>query len=199
MWIAAQTLMPTAVIVASTHGIDTYLMRAEVDTSRQLPTFTVVGLPDSAVRESRKRVMAAIRNSGYQWPRGRVTVNLAPADARKEGSAFDLTIAVDILGASGQLDNTQLADFAFLGELSLDGSVRPVRGALPMAMEMARREVYATILPHENMEETAMAQGPLVYGTRTLTEAIEILHVSEAIQYRSLDRISAAEPTTLLR
>ena len=94
MEIASVTPMPTCVLSASTHGIEAYLVRVEVDTSRQLPTFTVVGLPDSAVRESRERVMAAIRNSGYEWPRRRVTVNLAPADVRKEGSAFDLALCM---------------------------------------------------------------------------------------------------------
>ena len=170
--------MPCTVISASTYGIEAYLVHVEVDTSRQLPTFTVVGLPDSAVRESRERVMAAIRNSGYEWPRRRVTVNLAPADVRKEGSAFDLAIAVGILGASGQIDGALLADYAFLGELSLDGSLRPVRGALSMAMEMGRRAIYAAILPRQNVEEAAMASGPLVYGARTLSEAVEILEGS---------------------
>ena len=190
--------MPTTVISASTHGIEAYLVRVEVDTSRQLPTFTVVGLPDSAVRESRERVMAAIRNSGYEWPRRRVTVNLAPADVRKEGSAFDLAIAVGILGASGQLNDSLLRDYAFLGELSLDGSVRPVRGTLSMAMEMGLQEVYATILPRENMEEAAMAGGPLVYGTATLAEAIEILQGSVRIPPFTVDLAAAfasARPT----
>ena len=179
--------MPTTVVSASTHGIEAYLVHVEVDTSRQLPTFTVVGLPDSAVRESRERVMAAIRNSGYEWPRRRVTVNLAPADVRKEGSAFDLAIAVGILSASGQLDDTLLADYALLGELSLDGSVRPVRGALSMAMEMAQQQVYAMIVPRQNMEEAAMAAGPLVYGVRTLAEAIEILEGSVRIPPLTVD------------
>ncbi len=183
--------MPTCVLSAATHGIEAYMVRVEVDTSRQLPTFTVVGLPDSAVRESRERVMAAVRNSGYEWPRRRVTVNLAPADVRKEGSAFDLAMAVGILGASGQLDDALLADYAFLGELSLDGSIRPVRGALSMAMEMTQQQVYATILPHENMEEAAMADGPLVYGARSLTEAIEILQGSVRIPPFTVD-IAAA-------
>ena len=172
---------------AATLSIDTYLVHVEVDTDRQLPSFTVVGLPDSAVRESRERVMAAIRNSGYEWPRRRVTVNLAPADVRKEGSAFDLAIAVGILGASGQVDDALLADYTFLGELSLDGSLRPVRGVLSMAMEMGRRAVYATILPRENVEEAAMAGGPLVYGARTLCEAVEVLEGSVRIPPVEID------------
>ena len=113
--------MPSTVLSAATLGIDAYPVHVEVDTDRTLPTFTVVGLPDSAVRESKERVLAAIKNAGYQWPRRRVTVNLAPADRRKEGSAFDLHIALGVLVASKQIKPVRLGDFALLGELSLNG------------------------------------------------------------------------------
>jgi magnesium chelatase family protein len=167
--------MTASVMSAATVGVDACVVHVEVDTDRKLPSFTLVGLPDSAVRESRERVMAAIRNAGYEWPRRRVTVNLAPADLRKEGSAFDLAIAVGVLVASGQVRPPALEDFALLGELSLDGMVRPVRGLLPMASGLARQEVYAMIVPRINAREAAMAGGPVIYPVSTLAEAIEIL------------------------
>ena len=170
--------MTATVLSAATRGIDAYLVHVEVDTDRQLPSFNLVGLPDSAVRESRERVMAAVRNAGFEWPRRRVTVNLAPADVRKEGSAFDLPIAVGILVASGQLRSDCLGDFVLLGELSLDGSLRPVRGALSMATDMGAQGVYGLILPAVNAREAALANKPVVYGVATLAEAVEVLQGS---------------------
>ena len=167
--------MPATVLSAATRGIDAFLVHVEVDTDRQLPSFTLVGLPDSAVRESRERVMAAVRNAGYPWPRRRVTVNLAPADVRKEGSAFDLAIAVGVLVASGQLRSDCLGDFVLLGELSLDGSLRPVRGALSIATDMGAWGVYGILLPAANAREAALADGPVVYGVTRLAEALEVL------------------------
>ena len=167
--------MTATVICATTVGIDARLVHVEVDTDRKLPSFTLVGLPDSAVRESRERVMAAIRNAGFQWPRRRVTVNLAPADLRKEGSAFDLAIAVGVLLASEQIRAPTLPDFALLGELSLDGSVRSVRGLLSMATGLGQQGIYAMIVPRANAREAAMAGGPVVYPVTTLAEAVEIL------------------------
>jgi len=179
--------MPSTVLSAATFGIDAYPVHVEVDTDRSLPSFTVVGLPDSAVRESKERVLAAIRNSGYQWPRRRVTVNLAPADRRKEGSAFDLAIALGILVASQQLKPTRLNDFAFLGELSLNGSVRPVHGVLPMALGLHQHAVYGLVVPQQNAREAATANGPLVYGASTLHEAVEILEGSTRLHPYDLD------------
>ena len=173
--------MPATVLSAALVGIDAYLVHVEVDTDRQLPSFTVVGLPDSAVRESRERVMAAIRNAGFQWPRRRVTVNLAPADVRKEGSAFDLPIAVGILVASGQLATPSLPDFVLLGELSLDGSLRPVRGVLSTATDMDRQGIYGMIVPRHNAREAAMADGPVVYGVADLGEAVAVLRGSVSV------------------
>lgn len=174
--------MPASVQTAATIGIDAHLVHVEVDTDRSLPSFTLVGLPDSAVRESRERVMAAIRNAGFQWPRRRVTVSLAPADLRKEGSAFDLAIAIGILVASDQIRADTLEDFAFLGELSLDGSLRPVRGLLPMAAGLGRRGIYAMIVPATNAPEAAIAGGPVVYPATSLDEAVEILAGSVRIR-----------------
>jgi len=179
--------MPATALAAATLGIDAYLIHVEVDTGRQLPTFTVVGLPDNAVRESRERVMAAIRNAGFQWPRRRVTVNLAPADIRKEGSAFDLAIAVGILVASGQLRSASLKDFVLLGELSLDGSLRPVHGMLSMATDMGTQGIYGMIVPQVNAREAAIANGPVIYGITNLSEAVEVLEGSVRIPPHVVD------------
>ncbi len=179
--------MPSTVLSAATHGIDAYPVHVEVDTDRSLPTFTVVGLPDSAVRESKERVLAAIRNSGFQWPRKRVTVNLAPANRRKEGSAFDLPIALGILIASRQIRPARLSDFAFLGELSLDGTVRPIHGALSMALGLRQSAVYGLVVPTPNAREAATAGNPLVYGAATLHEAVEVLEGSARMQPYTLD------------
>ncbi len=183
--------MPATVLSAATHGIQALPVHVEVDTSRQLPMFTVVGLPDGAIRESRERVMAAVRNAGFQWPRRRVTVNLAPADVRKEGSAFDLAIAVGILAASGQLATDRLDDFVLLGELSLDGTLRPVRGALSMAFGMREKGAYGMVVPCHNAREAAMAAGPLIYGVGSLAEAVEVLEGSTRLQPYCSDAAAA--------
>ncbi len=186
--------MPSTVLSAATLGIEAYAVHVEVDTDRQLPSFTVVGLPDNAVRESKERVMAAIRNSGFQWPRKRVTVNLAPADRRKEGSAFDLPIAAGILAASGQLKPARLSDFVLLGELSLSGSLRPVHGMLSMALNMHEQGIYGMIVPQQNAREAAMAGGPLVYAISTLHEAVELLEGSVRLQPFDLDISTIFQP-----
>ena len=167
--------MPSTVLSAATLGIDAYPVHVEVDTDRSLPTFTVVGLPDSAVRESKERVLAAIKNAGYQWPRRKITINLAPADRKKEGSAFDLPIAVGVLAASQQIKPVNLAEFALLGELSLNGSVRPVHGMLSMATSLHQQGLYGMIVPTQNAREAAIANGPLVYGVSSLGEALAVL------------------------
>ena len=115
------------------YGLDAFVVEVEVDLSRGLPAFEVVGLPDAAVRESRDRVRAALKNMGFQFPVSRITVNLAPANKRKEGSLYDLPILIALLRASSQLD-VSVEDSIFLGELSLSGAVRPIRGTLPMAI-----------------------------------------------------------------
>ncbi len=128
--------MTARALSCATLGIDAYIVHIEADISRRLPSFSVVGLPDSAVKESRDRVMAAIKNAGRTFPINRITVNLAPADIRKEGTAFDLPIAIGIIAAmSGSISPEKLSQYLILGELALDGTVRPVRGALSMAVE----------------------------------------------------------------
>jgi magnesium chelatase family protein len=140
-------------------GVEAVAVRAEVDIHRGLPSFSVVGLPDAAVRESRERVRAAIVNSGFEFPQRRITVSLAPADLRKAGPGFDLAIAAAILAASGQLDPEACARWRLAGELALDGAIRPIRGALAMAERAAVDEAAAIAVPAANAPEAALIDG----------------------------------------
>src|SRR6059036_1404790 len=144
---------------AAVLGIDAYLVEVETDIASGLPTFVTVGLPQGAVKEGRDRVSAALANTGYTFPLRRITVNLAPADIRKEGSAFDLPIALGILAATEQVKPERLAKIAVLGELGLEGAVRPIRGALPVALAARAAGVDALILPHENLSEAGVVDG----------------------------------------
>src|SRR5215216_7036092 len=131
---------------AAVFGVDAYPVHVEVDVSFGLPHFTMVGLPDATVRESRDRVRSAIRNSGFEFPHHRITVNLAPADVRKAGSSFDLPIALGVLATSGQLAPAVLEDILVLGELSLDGGINAIRGVLPIAIAARRLGVTRLLL-----------------------------------------------------
>ena len=133
---------------AAVFGIDASLVQVEVDVALGLPSFQMVGLPDASVRESRDRVRAAVRNSGFEFPIRRVTVNLAPADIRKAGSAFDLPIAVGLLAAVGHIKRRDVDDPLILGELSLDGAIQPARGVLPIAAAARRHRYRGLLLPH---------------------------------------------------
>ncbi len=157
-------------------GMDTNLVRVEVDVSPGLPSFTIVGLPDPAVRESTERVRGAIRNAGFEFPLKRITVNLAPADLRKEGSLFDLPIAVGILAATEQVSREKVAQYIFVGELSLDGTVCPVPGILLMAGNIVRESAGSTlIVPLSNLEEASLVQNISVLGGSNLGEIISFL------------------------
>jgi magnesium chelatase family protein len=156
-------------------GIDAYLVEVEVDLAPGLPTFAVVGLPDASVKESRERVKAAVQNSGLDFPIRRITVNLAPADIRKEGSAYDLPIAIGLLCATGVIPASALQTSMFLGELSLDGRVKPIRGALSIALAAARAGMTQLVLPRENATEAAVVQGVAVYPVDTLPQVVEFL------------------------
>jgi magnesium chelatase family protein len=156
-------------------GVDAYPVRVEVDLSRGLPSMSVVGLPQGAVREARERVTAALVNSGFQVPPRRVTINLAPADIPKGGSAFDLPMAVALLAAGGAFWDPDLSRVCCLGELGLDGTVRPVHGALAVAL-MCRREGFETlVVPEANAAEAAAVDGVQVRHARTLTEVVRFL------------------------
>lgn len=156
---------------AAVLGIDAYPVDVEVDISSGLPSFSTVGLPQGAVKEGRERVSAALANAGFSFPLKRITVNLAPADVRKDGSAFDLPIALGILAASGQLPERRLREHLILGEVGLEGSLRPVRGALSMALAARAARYQSILLPHANVPEASVVEGLDVCGARTLLEA----------------------------
>src|SRR5581483_9707822 len=138
--------------------------------------FTMVGLPDASVRESRDRVRSAIRNSGFEFPPHRVTVNLAPADVRKAGASFDLPIALGVLAAAGIVERRHIADLVLLGELSLDGSIHPTRGVLPIAVAARRDGVAGMLLPVANAGEASIVSGLTILPVASLTDAVDALN-----------------------
>jgi magnesium chelatase family protein len=174
---------------AAVFGIEAYLVEVEVDVgSGKMGDFTVVGLPDAAVKESRERIKAALKNCGFEFPSPQgVTINLAPADVRKEGSGFDLPMAMGLLGCQGSFFGKPLSDYVFLGELSLDGSVRPVRGALSAALETRQRGVKNLVVPEANVREAAVVEGIHVYGVRTLPQAADLINSPETFTPTSVD------------
>lgn len=155
---------------ASTFGVDAHLVDVETNAVNGLPQYYLVGLPDRAISESRDRIEAAVRNSGFEMPRGRITVNLAPANLPKEGSSFDLPIAVGLLAMSGQIRSDKLKKTLILGELALDGALRPVKGVLPVTVEARRRDLDQVIVPAVNAREAAVVSGIEVYGFSHLSE-----------------------------
>ena len=167
--------MLAKVLSSAVIGIDAYLVDVEVDISQGLPSFSTVGLPEGAVRESKERVKAAIKNSGYHFPSDRITVNLAPADIKKEGSAFDLPMALGILVATGLVNRAACSGYMFLGELALDGLVRPVRGVLPMAIAAKDQGLKGIFLPVENAREAAVVEGIDIFPVSALAHVIGAL------------------------
>jgi magnesium chelatase family protein len=168
-------------------GIDAFLVEVEVDITRGLPAFATVGLPEAAVKESKDRVKAAIKNAGYRFPLDRITVNLAPADMKKEGSGFDLPIAVGILVAQGTIRSSILKDYLIMGELSLDGRIKPVRGALSMAMAAKDLGLKGLILPQENATEAAVVKGIEVLGAKDLVEVVRFLNGEIQLEPQEVD------------
>lgn len=162
-------------------GIDAYAVNVEVDLSSGLPAFDIVGLPDSAVKESRERVRTAIKNTGLSFPTKRITVNLAPADTKKEGASFDLPIAAGILTAMGTLPAEALDEYLLAGELSLDGSLRPVNGILPMVYGALQNGITKCFVPYENAEEAALVEGMEVYPLHSLRQLVAILQNQETL------------------
>ncbi len=163
---------------AAVFGIDAYAVEVEVDITAGQPLFNTVGLPDAAVRESKERIRAAIKNCGLEFPWQTITVNLAPADIKKEGSGFDLPIALGILGTTGALLKNDLRDTLFLGELSLDGGLRPVKGALSIATMARQKGIPKLVVPKENAAEAAVVQGLQVFGLRSLPEALDLINAT---------------------
>jgi len=156
-------------------GVDALPVTVEVDISYGLPAFSTGGLAEGAVRESRERVKAAIKNSGYDFPNRRITVNLAPADVKKEGAGYDLPMALGILTASEILRSEKLENYGVIGELSLDGSIRPAKGILPMALAAQNAGLEGILVPIANAEEAAVVAGIKIIGVKTLYEAVEFL------------------------
>lgn len=160
---------------AALHGIEAYAVEVEVDICAGFPAFVTVGLPDAAVRESKERVRAALKNCGYDMESKRITVNLAPADRRKEGSAFDLPIALGFLAFLGVVPAARLRDYLFAGELALDGRLKPVRGALPVALLARRAGFRGVVVPGANAREAALVRGLEVYALEDLVRVVRLL------------------------
>lgn len=172
--------MVAKVLSGAVLGVEGYLVEVEAHLSGGLPKFATVGLPEGAVRESKERVRAAIKSSGFRFHARHVTVNLAPADIRKDGSAFDLPIAIAILIASGHLDQGLLTDTLLLGELALDGEVRPVKGGLPISIAVRDTSVRRILVPRGNAKEAAIGGGGEVYPIESILDAVEFLKKNRA-------------------
>ncbi|HEK84734.1 MAG TPA: ATP-binding protein, partial [Candidatus Aminicenantes bacterium] len=167
---------------ASLHGIEAYRVEVEVDVSPGLPAFIIVGLPDPAVKESKERVKTALRNCGFDFPAKKIIINLAPASRKKEGSSFDLPIALGLLAFLGLVSQEKLSQFIFVGELTLEGSLKGVRGALPFSL-LAKREGFSgLVLPKKNEREACLIQDFPVYGLAHLLQVIKLLSGSEDLK-----------------
>jgi magnesium chelatase family protein len=175
---------------AAVYGIDANIIEVEVDVSPSRSTeenFQTVGLPDAAVRESRQRIRAALRNCGYEVPLTQITINLAPADIKKEGSGFDLPMAMGILGAYGGLIKKELPEYVMVGELSLDGGLRGVRGALPIAIAARAKKIANLIVPEVNAREAAVVSGVNVYPVKSLIDVVNLLNSGNGVSPLKVD------------
>ena len=159
-------------ITATTVGIDARIVEAEIDVINSLPNISIVGLPDNAVSEAKERIRSAIKNSGFTFPRGRVVINLAPADIKKEGTYFDLPMAVGILLEEGLIETENIKNCAFIGELSLDGSLRAVNGILPLVSELESKNIETIFVPQENAKEAALTGGGNIIGINHLRDIV---------------------------
>jgi magnesium chelatase family protein len=179
--------MLAKVLSSAVLGVDAYVVEVEVDITMGLPAFATVGLPDGAVRESKDRVKSAIKNTGYRFPPHRITVNLAPADIKKEGAGFDLPMAVGILAATGLVNRDRLQHYLIIGELSLDGKVKPTKGALPVALTARNIGLAGIIVPEANSKESAVVQGVKVFAATHLSQVVDFLNESCAMSPTSID------------
>ncbi|MHB8483384.1 MAG: YifB family Mg chelatase-like AAA ATPase [Nitrospiria bacterium] len=167
--------MISKILSSAVFGLEAFLVEVEVDLSQGLPNFSIVGLPDTAVKESKDRVRAALKNTGFNFPVKKITINLAPADLKKEGSSFDLPIAVGILASDGVIPGSTIQNYLFVGEVSLDGRIKPIRGALSIALLARSSSFKGLILPADNAQEAAVVTGIEVFGVHTLPEVVEFL------------------------
>lgn len=173
--------MLSKIFSATTVGIEAREIEIEVDIANGLPAIVIVGLPDTAIRESKDRVKSAIKNSQFTYPSEKITVNLAPCDIKKEGPCFDLPIAIGMLVASGQIDFKNMEDFVLLGELALNGKIRPIKGALPIAISL-KNSYKKLILPEENTHEVSIVKGVDIYTAKTLNEVSSFLNGEDSLQ-----------------
>ena len=169
------------------HGLEGYLINVEVDTSAGLPSFDIVGLPDVSVKEAKERVRTAIKNSGLNFESRKIIVNLSPANTRKEGSLFDLPIAIGILKSMESIENKDLSDYVFIGELSLDGKLNKVTGVLPICIEAAKLGVKNVILPRENAKEAAVVKNINVIPAYDLMQVVNFLNGKVKIEKQEID------------
>ncbi len=169
------------------HGLDGYLIEVQVDVSSGLPSWEVVGLPDVSVKEAKERVKTAIKNSDIEFPSRRILVNLAPANTKKEGSLFDLPIAIGILIATEVIESCNISNYVFIGELSLNGKLNKVKGILPMCIEASRLGIKNVILPEENAKEAAIVKDINVIPAKSLKQVVNFLNRKEDIQTETVD------------
>ena len=181
---------------ASVQGIDACLIDVEIDISSGLPVFSIVGLPDTSVKESRDRVVSAIKNSGFDFPTKKITVNLAPADIKKEGGAFDLPIALGILASSGIIEKKSLQNICAIGELSLDGKLRPVKGILPIVLSLHKFGITQIIVPEKNKNEACVAKNIEIYPFSDLKDVIQFLKKETVAEPYKQDSISFQNGST---
>ena len=160
---------------AAVHGIDAITITVETDVSQGIKFF-LVGLPDSAVKESQQRIESALRLNDFKWPRKKIVINMAPADIRKEGSAYDLPLAIAVLAASEQLVSEKLERYLLMGELSLDGTLQPIKGALPIAIKAREEGFEGFILPKQNAREAAVVDQLKVYGVENLMQVVDFFN-----------------------
>jgi magnesium chelatase family protein len=167
-------------------GIDATTITIEVDVTTGIK-FMLVGLPDSAVKESQQRIESALRLNGYKWPRYKIIINMAPADIRKEGSAYDLPLAAGVLAASNQISSDKLDKYVLMGELSLDGTLQPIKGVLPIAINARKEGFEGFILPKQNVREAAVVDKLKVYGAENIKEVIDFLNDDIELEQTFID------------
>lgn len=168
-------------------GLDGYLINVEVDVSAGMPSFSIVGLPDTSVKEAKDRVRSAIKNSGLDFESRKIVINLSPADTKKEGSIFDLPIAIGILKSMEKIKNTDLSKIAFIGELSLDGKLNKVNGILPMCIEASKLGIEKIILPIENAKEAAIVKNMEVLPVKDLKQVVSYINGETKIEREQID------------
>lgn len=181
-------------------GLNGFVVEVESDLSRGLPVFNIVGLPDTAIKESKERVRTAIKNSGYEFPLNRITINLAPANLKKEGSQMDLAIAIGILIADGLVNDKEISEMVFLGELALDGSINAIEGALPMVISMRDYNIKKCIVPYDNREECGVISDMEIIPVKNLNEVVDYLNGVlniEAYKKSSFDNLDDEDEFTL--